>query len=316
MKIAVCSDLHLEFGPIVFQDNCGADTIVLSGDICVAADLNKTDYVYKTAPKRQMEHSERLENLLYSCSKNFKNTIMIMGNHEHYHGDFAKSASVIREFTKTFKNVHFLDKECVKLDDVTFIGGTLWTNFDEGNGPGDEMTMRIVSGMMNDYRGVKNSNRMVTYNIPVYKLDENGNTMNHEVSPGFFKPIEIGMKKQERVAHFCPADSYEDHKQMMDYIRTVIEGKFDQKFVVCGHHAPSKASTHPRYKHEKTMNTAYSSDLNEFIMDHPQIKLWTHGHTHEDFDYMVGTTRVVCNPRGYDGYEPRADEFKLKVVEI
>ncbi len=32
----------------------------------------------------------------------------------------------------------------------------------------------------------------------------------------------------------------------------------------------------------------YSSDLNDFIMDHPQIKLWTHGHTHEDFDYMIG----------------------------
>jgi hypothetical protein len=51
-------------------------------------------------------------------------------------------------------------------------------------------------------------------------------------------------------------------------------------------------------------------------MDHPQIKLWTHGHTHEDFDYMVGSTRIVCNPRGYDAYEERADRFKLKFVEV
>jgi len=86
--------------------------------------------------------------------------------------------------------------------------------------------------------------------------------------------------------------------------------------VVCGHHAPSTLSTHPRYKDERIMNGAYSSDLSEFIMDRPQIKLWTHGHTHEPFDYMLGDTRIVCNPRGYIGYEMRAEEFKLKFVEV
>ncbi len=96
----------------------------------------------------------------------------------------------------------------------------------------------------------------------------------------------------------------------------MIEGKFDQKFVVVGHHAPSKSSTHPRYADEVIMNGGYSTALDEFIMNHPQIKLWTHGHTHEDFDYMVGSTRIVCNPRGYDAYEDRADRFQLKFVEI
>ena len=103
---------------------------------------------------------------------------------------------------------------------------------------------------------------------------------------------------------------------MMSYIQTVIEGRFDEKFVVVGHHAPSKASTHPRYKDEEVMNGGYSTNLDDFIIDHPQIKLWTHGHTHEDFDYRVGSTRVVCNPRGYINYEDRADTFKLKTVEI
>jgi hypothetical protein len=64
------------------------------------------------------------------------------------------------------------------------------------------------------------------------------------------------------------------------------------------------------------MNGGYSSDLSAFILDNPQIKLWTHGHTHEDFDYMLGSTRIVCNPRGYDGYEDRADNFTLKYVDV
>ena len=63
-------------------------------------------------------------------------------------------------------------------------------------------------------------------------------------------------------------------------------------------------------------NGAYSSELAEYILDHPQIKLWTLGHTHEDFDYMIGETRVFCNPRGYIGYESKASDWTLKSVEI
>jgi hypothetical protein len=64
------------------------------------------------------------------------------------------------------------------------------------------------------------------------------------------------------------------------------------------------------------MNGGYSSELSEFILDHPQIKLWTHGHTHEPFDYMIGDTRIVCNPRGYINYEGCADNFKLQFIEV
>ena len=44
--------------------------------------------------------------------------------------------------------------------------------------------------------------------------------------------------------------------------------------------------------------------------------MWVHGHTHERYDYMIGSTRVVCNPRGYIKYEEIANTFELKVVEI
>jgi len=115
---------------------------------------------------------------------------------------------------------------------------------------------------------------------------------------------------------FLPEDSVVDHREMLDYIRLMIEGKFDQKFVVVGHHSPSKASTHPRYADEQIMNGGYSSDLSEFILDHPQIKLWTHGHTHHNFDYLIGSTRIVCNPRGYIHYEPEADNFELQFIEV
>jgi hypothetical protein len=35
------------------------------------------------------------------------------------------------------------------------------------------------------------------------------------------------------------------------------------------------------------------------ILNNPQIKYFSHGHTHDSFDYMIGGCRVICNPRGY-----------------
>ena len=104
---------------------------------------------------------------------------------------------------------------------------------------------------------------------------------------------------------------------MLDYIRIIYEQTPPWKqVVVVGHHTPSHTSCHPRYKDDREMNGGYHSDLSEFILDRPGIKLWTHGHTHEVFDYMIGSCRVVCNPRGYIGYEELADNFQLKVVEL
>ena len=279
MKIALCSDLHLEFAPISLENTENADVLILSGDICVANDLLERDS-YNI--RGEDDRSNRFHTFFQECSQRFPHVIYIMGNHEHYHGDYVRSHSILRDRLAYLRNLHVLDKETFVLDDVTFIGGTLWTDMNKE----DPMTLYSMTGMMNDFRIVRNSNRT--------RL--NGS--------------------KEEPAIFSPQDAVDDHKQMMEYIRVVTEGKFDQKFVVCGHHSPSRSSTHPRYKDELLMNGGYSSDLSEFILNNPQIKLWTHGHTHEEFDYMVGSTRIVCNPRGYLHYEERADHFKLKFFEV
>jgi len=288
MKIAVASDLHLEFGDINLQNTDNADVLILSGDICVAADIGKPD------PHNFMEgaRSTRIADFFKRCSFQFPHVVYIMGNHEHYHGDFAQTSSKIRSMLAShmLSNVYFLDKEIKVINDVTFIGGTLWTDMNKE----DPMTLHSMTGMMNDFRTVENSNREVTYRT----FDENDN-----------------VKFRTRPARFSPEDAVEDHKKMLEYIRIIIEGK-NEKFVVVGHHAPSKQSTHPRYKKEVLMNGGYSSELSEFILDHPQIKLWTHGHTHEVFDYMIGSTRIVCNPRGYINHEQRANDFKLEYFDV
>ena len=284
MKIAICSDLHLEFGTISLENTENADVLILSGDICVAKDLMNKD---NNDILDRFGRSETWHTFFQECSDRFPHVLYIMGNHEHYHGDFLNTIGDLRSRLNYLRNLHILDKEQIAIRDTIFIGGTLWTDMNNE----DPITLLHMKGMMNDFRCVKNGNR-----VTIFK-DEDG-------------------KFHKRESRFTPEDAVEDHKEMLAYIRMMVEGKWDQKFVVVGHHAPSKQSTHPRYKEEVIMNGGYSSDLDDFIIDHPQIKLWTHGHTHEDFDYMIGSTRVVCNPRGYIRYEDRADRFELKFLEI
>ena len=109
-----------------------------------------------------------------------------------------------------------------------------------------------------------------------------------------------------------PEYTVEQHVKTKNYFTHVLsENRQGAKkpVVVVTHHAPSKRSTHPRYSHDTIMNGAYSSDLENFILDNPEIKFWTHGHTHEPFRYKVGECEVICNPRGYAGYEHRSEEF-------
>lgn len=94
-----------------------------------------------------------------------------------------------------------------------------------------------------------------------------------------------------------PEDTYRFHQESIRYISSVL----DRPAWVLTHHAPSYQSVHPRYLRSDTSNGAYVSDLDDFILSHPQIRFWSHGHTHDSFDYEIGGCRVICNPRGYYG---------------
>jgi Icc-related predicted phosphoesterase len=283
MKFALASDIHLEFGPIELKNTEGADVLVLSGDICVAKDLRSPDPYEIMDTKKSAE----VQKFFAQCCEEFKYVIYVMGNHEHYHGDFKYTINMLRKNLSHHKNLHILDKESLMVDDVIFVGGTLWTDMNKE----DPHTLYAIAGVMNDFKTVNNSNHVR------YFRDEDGNS-------------------HERVARLMPEDVVVDHKEMVSFIDSVCAMNPYGKIVVVGHHAPSKQSTHPRYKGEQLINGAYSSDLSEFMLDRPQIKVWTHGHTHEPFDYMIGNTRVVANPRGYINYEELADHFKLQYIEV
>jgi Icc-related predicted phosphoesterase len=110
-----------------------------------------------------------------------------------------------------------------------------------------------------------------------------------------YKVIRITQKYRK----MNPDDTLSFHKQSKQFLLDQLELFKNQKIWVLTHHAPSYQSVHPKYRTSGIANGAYVSDLDDFILNHPQIKYWSHGHTHESFDYMIGECRVICNPRGY-----------------
>ena len=219
------------------------------------------------------------------CSREFKDVIYIMGNHEHYNHDFKTTHFYMGGAFADLRNIHFLDKSVKVIDDVLFFGGTLWTDMNKE----DPITLETIKYMMNDFRCVSN-----------------GTNGGYSMMP------------------FTPQDAVKDHKEFLEILEKVLVDNATmfqpdnnyEKVVVVGHHAPSHLSISHNFKNDKIGNGGYQSDLSGFILDHPEIKLWTHGHSHDPFDYMIGGTRVYSNPRGYFNHEFRASQFKLETVEV
>jgi Icc-related predicted phosphoesterase len=257
MRIKLVSDLHLEFSDIYIPNDKDYDVLILAGDILVIEKLELPG----------SEYGKRFREFLQRVSGDFTHVIYIAGNHEFYGGGrFHQGITDIRNYCqKNFTNVYFLEMETKIIDDVVFVGGTLWTDMNKG----DPLTLHGVRDMMNDYRAIRN--------------DQKG-----------FVPLK-------------PLDTVERHRKTLEYFRIVLDQNKDRRCVVVGHHTPSWQSCHEKYRGDFIMNGAYHSSLEDFILDRPQIKLWVHGHTHDAFDYMIGDTRIVCNPRGYESYSGKED---------
>jgi Icc-related predicted phosphoesterase len=297
MKIALASDIHLEFADLILKNEENADVLILSGDICTAK-------VFKHKPKERA----MVKDFFKRCAFQFPHVVYIMGNHEHYDFDIAKTYDRLKAELADLPNIHLIEKETWEHNDITFVGGTLWTDMNKN----DSLTLWHCGQRMNDFQLITNSNRKTHHKNVVYaKNSENGSPLRDANGELVIERVD----HYEKSSRWSAEDSVEDHKKMLDYIRIATEDKTKQ-YVVVTHHAPTPISIAEWYKHDTLMNGAFASDLSEFIMDRPQIKLWTHGHMHNVSDYVVGDTRVVCNPRGYVGYEQRAKEFKLKYLEL
>jgi Icc-related predicted phosphoesterase len=101
---------------------------------------------------------------------------------------------------------------------------------------------------------------------------------------------------RERLA-FSTYYALAEFKLAKDFLRRELAKPSELPTVVVTHHAPSARSVHPRFAGD-LLSGSFASDLDDLVAG-SGAELWIHGHMHDSFDYLVGETRVLCNPRGY-----------------
>ncbi len=84
-------------------------------------------------------------------SMHYKDVIYIPGNHEYYCGLTLDAFDSFNDFIKYLpENVHYHNPGTINIGDITFITGTLWTNFRED--PRAELDAKMC---INDFRRIK-----------------------------------------------------------------------------------------------------------------------------------------------------------------
>ena len=117
-----------------------------------------------------------------------------------------------------------------------------------------------------------------------------------------------------------PIDYLAAHRMATNYLNDTLSMLGDgETNIIITHHAPSSLSVAEEFVGDN-LNSAYYSDLSELIYEHKPA-IWCHGHCHNNFDYDLYDTRVICNPRGYQMHSNRQDgqqndNFSLNWYEI
>ena len=188
-----------------------------------------------------------------------KPVLYVPGNHEFYGGSIGGTVDELKQLCAG-TNIHVLDNEEFVVEGVRFLGTTLWTDFMLfGEGEKRVAAMQEALAFMRDFSRIRAGEGLETM--------------------------------------FTPSDSAALFKIHARWLESKLAEPYPGPTVVITHHAPSRKSIHPRFA-DSLLNACFVSDA-ERLIDGSRARVWTHGHTHDSFDYFLNGTRVVCNPRGY-----------------
>lgn len=144
IRLAVMSDLHVEFAPYAPILESDIDLVVLAGDIHRPGALAVEWAAALGVP-----------------------SVLVMGNHEAYDCDIAEELQKMREAASDTPCT-FLENEahvfCKGDRQVRVLGATLWTNFQLlGNTPRDLITAKEIGRKrLNDFRVIRRGDRKLS----------------------------------------------------------------------------------------------------------------------------------------------------------
>lgn len=131
MRLYVISDLHLEFGDFEVPE-VDADAVVVAGDLHVGT--RGLEWAAKRLPDVPI--------------------IYVLGNHEYYKHVLPELIISMREEARRIdERIQVLDRAVFELEDVVFLGTTLWTDFALGGEQGSGM--EIAEQALTDFWAIR-----------------------------------------------------------------------------------------------------------------------------------------------------------------
>jgi Icc-related predicted phosphoesterase len=213
--------------------------------------------------------------------------VLVLGNHEYFGITIDAGLKTAKRMAEG-ANVTVLENETVILGGVRIIGATLWTDFEIEHGLKTELPLPERKAYAINFC----RHYMADFHA-IYRSDWPQRGM-----PGLLTAKEL----------------IDRHIKSRNFIASELADHFNGRTVVLSHHAPLSRSLHPGFKGHPS-NAAFASDLSAFIAE-GRPDLWVHGHVHEFFDYREGSTRVVCNARGYTREQNETGFISGFVIDI
>lgn len=147
MKVQYFSDIHLEYGKFKLETT-DADVVVVAGDMGVG--LSGLSWLIKNIVDKPV--------------------VYVAGNHEFYGKRIMSELYTKLKEKAKGTNVHFLQNDSVEIAGVTFVGATLWTDFNlSGNAPLRQYTAKQL---MNDYHQINIAPNVALYANYILKEHE------------------------------------------------------------------------------------------------------------------------------------------------
>ena len=143
MRIAVYSDLHLEF-----LTQCALETLI--NNLVSDSDIDLVVLAGDIVSVGRVSFLDKLSNLLNKWNKP---VIYVLGNHEYYgNQSILKTEIELRNYlSSNHPNVHLLLNDWVDIDGLNIFGGTMWTDFNKSN----PIDLEIARSRISDYNAIK-----------------------------------------------------------------------------------------------------------------------------------------------------------------
>lgn len=208
-----------------------------------------------------------------TVAEQFKYVVFVLGNHDLWGRNLPSQYDIVKQKLKEqgLHNVFLLERDVVVLDQVKFVGGTLWTDYNKR----DPMVMLLIPGLIKDQQYI------------------NFGGGYRKTRPEDFYNIHI------KTRDFIFANATRDDP---DQKVVVITHHAPSRQSVASRYLE------PQWD---VLNYGYYTDLETRIHYEGQdIDYWFHGHMHHTDEYFIGDTKVVLHARGSPSENAMFDSVK------